>query len=64
VVARYTILGAWDGNPEKHVISYQTPLGAALLTRKVGDAVKVKTGTTEETYAVVSIARFADLVPA
>ncbi len=59
-VTRYTILGAWDGDPDNHVISYKTPLGAALMARKVGDAVKVKTGAAEETYTVVSIARYAD----
>jgi transcription elongation factor GreA len=60
-VTRYSILGAWDGNPEKHIISYLTPLGAALLSRKVGDSVTVKTGTAEETYSVVSIGKYADL---
>jgi transcription elongation factor GreA len=56
--ARYTILGAWDGDPVNHVISYKTPLGAALLGRKVGDAVRVKTTGAEETHTVVSISRF------
>src|SRR5215204_2735690 len=27
----YSILGAWDGDPEKHIISYKTAMGAALL---------------------------------
>ncbi|QYM79928.1 transcription elongation factor GreA [Horticoccus luteus] len=57
---RYTILGAWDSDPENHVISYKTPLGAALLTKRPGDVVTVKTGATEETYTVVSISRYAD----
>jgi transcription elongation factor GreA len=56
---RYTILGVWDGDPDNHVISYKTPLGAALLSKRAGDTVKVKTGGTEETYSVVSIARYA-----
>jgi transcription elongation factor GreA len=56
----YTILGAWDGDPDKHIISYKTALGAALLGRKPGDVVKVKTGGTEEDYTIVSIARYAD----
>jgi len=58
-VARYTILGVWDGDPERHVISYKTPLGSALLGKRQGDSVKVKTGATEDTYSVVSIARYA-----
>jgi transcription elongation factor GreA len=56
----YTILGAWDGDPDRHIISYKTALGAALLGRKAGDAVRVKTGAAEEEYSVVKIARFAD----
>ncbi|HEX3729111.1 MAG TPA: GreA/GreB family elongation factor [Opitutaceae bacterium] len=56
---RYTILGAWDGDPERQMISYKTPLGAALMGRRPGDTVKVKTGTQEESYTVVSIARYA-----
>ena len=56
---KYTILGAWDGDPEQQVISYKTPLGAALLGKRPGDTVKVKTGTTEESYSILSIARYA-----
>jgi transcription elongation factor GreA len=53
--SRYTILGAWDGDPERHVISYKTPLGAALLGKRPGETAKVKTGTSEESYSIVSI---------
>ena len=57
---KYSILGVWDGDPDNNVISYKTLLGAALLSKKPGDVVKVKTGSSEETYTVVSIARYAD----
>ena len=33
----YTILGAWDGNPEKKILSYLTPLAKALQGKKVGE---------------------------
>jgi len=56
----YTLLGVWDGNPDKNILSYKTPMGAALLGKKVGDTVKVKTGTSEDSYAIVSIARYVD----
>ena len=56
----YTILGAWDGDPDNHVISYKTALGVALLGKRPGDTVKVKTGTSDEEYTVVSIKRYAD----
>jgi transcription elongation GreA/GreB family factor len=35
-----TILGAWDGDPEKNVISYLTPLAQTLLNHKVGDEIQ------------------------
>ncbi len=56
----YTILGAWDGDPVKHVISYKTALGAALMGRKKGETVRVKAGGNEEDYVIGSISRFAD----
>jgi transcription elongation factor GreA len=56
---RYTILGVWDGDPEHHVISYKTPLGAALIGKRKGDSVKVKTGVAEDSYSIVSISRYA-----
>jgi transcription elongation factor GreA len=59
-VTTYTVLGAWDGDPDKHVISYKTAFGAALLAKKAGDVVKVKTGTSEEDYSIVSIRRYVD----
>lgn len=58
--ATYTILGAWDGDADNNIISYKTALGVALLGKKPGETVKVKTGTTDEDYTIVSIARYAD----
>jgi transcription elongation factor GreA len=57
---RYTILGVWDSVPDKNVISYKTPLGLALLSKKVGDTVKVKIGTSEENYTITGISRYVD----
>jgi transcription elongation factor GreA len=56
----YTILGAWDGDPDRHIISYKTAFGAALLGKKRGDVVKVKSGGTEEDYSIENIARYFD----
>ncbi|MBI5691656.1 MAG: GreA/GreB family elongation factor [Verrucomicrobia bacterium] len=57
----YTLLGAWDGDPDKHIISYKTAFGAALLGKRPGDHVRVKTGSAEEDYTVLSITRYVDL---
>lgn len=57
---RYTILGAWDGDPDNNIISYKTALGTALLGKKVGETVTVKSGNNEETYKVATITRYVD----
>jgi transcription elongation factor GreA len=57
---RYTVLGAWDSVPEQSIIAYKTPLGLALLGKKVGDTVKVKIGTSEESYTVTGISRYTE----
>ena len=54
----YTVLGAWDSDPDNQVIAYKTPLGLAILGKKPGYQVKVKIGSTEENYQVVSISRY------
>ena len=59
-VTRYSILGAWDGSPEKNILSYKTPFGAALLGKKAGEVVTVKTGASEEDYKIVKISRHID----
>ena len=54
----------WDGDPEKHIISYKSPLGQALLSKKPGDHVKVKSGGAEHDYAVTGISAFVNAPPA
>ncbi|HJX82297.1 MAG TPA: GreA/GreB family elongation factor, partial [Candidatus Udaeobacter sp.] len=39
----YTILGAWDGDPERHIVSYQTAIGQALLGHALGESISVAT---------------------
>lgn len=56
----YSILGAWDGDPEKHILSYQTPLAKALLGKKAGDQVVVEIDGHEESWTVQDIARWVD----
>jgi transcription elongation GreA/GreB family factor len=36
----FTILGAWDSDPDKGVISYLSPIGQALLNHKIGEEVE------------------------
>jgi transcription elongation GreA/GreB family factor len=52
----YTILGAWDGDPDRQIISYQTAIGQALLGRQAGEVVTIgaDTGSSEQ-FAIMSI---------
>ena len=38
----FTILGAWDSDPDHGVISYLTPVAMALVNHKVGDEVEIE----------------------
>lgn len=53
----YTILGAWDSEPENNVVSYLSDVGRALIGKALGDAVEAKDLETEkvEQFTVKSI---------
>jgi transcription elongation GreA/GreB family factor len=51
----YTILGAWDGDPERHIISYKTAIGQALLGHEVGETVSLNTEHDAAQFTIISI---------
>ena len=51
----YTILGPWDVDIEKGIISYQSPIGKGLLNRTVGETVTIKLPEGESVYEIVKI---------
>jgi transcription elongation factor GreA len=51
----YQILGSCEANPASGVISRNSPLGAALLGRRVGDIVRVQLVNKEVDYKIVEI---------
>ena len=51
----YTILGAWDGDPERAIISYQTAIGQSLLGHGVGEVVELNSEEDTGSYAIISI---------
>jgi transcription elongation factor GreA len=51
----FTILGAWDSDPDQGIISYLTPIGHALLNRKVGDIVEFELHETTRQLRIESI---------
>lgn len=59
---KYSILGAWDSEPENNILSYQTPLGESLISKTVGESVKINIDGNEEVWTVKSISRWVDRV--
>jgi transcription elongation factor GreA len=57
---RYSVLGAWDSDPDNHRIAYKTPLGQALMGKKVGEHVKMRIDTTNHEYQIAGITRYVD----
>ena len=51
----YTILGAWDGDPDRGIVSYQSALAQALLAHKVGEQVDVPTEHGDRRAEIVKI---------
>jgi transcription elongation GreA/GreB family factor len=54
-VQTYTILGAWDGQAEKGILSYQSGISQALMAKKVGELIDLPTETGTEKVELVSI---------
>jgi len=54
-IVQYTILGPWESKPEENIISYQSPLGASLLEKKINDDIKFLLNDKEYHYIVKSI---------
>jgi transcription elongation GreA/GreB family factor len=54
----FAIMGAWDGDPEKGLISYLTPVGQALLNRKPGEEVELEFEGQKRRFRIDSIEQF------
>ena len=57
---KYTILGAWDSDPDNNVLSYLTPLGQRLLGKKVDDLVETEVEGTVTNWKIEGLARWVD----
>lgn len=57
----YSILGAWDGVPDKGWVSYQAVIGRALLGKKVGDMLELPADKGTRSMRIASIAAFTDV---
>ncbi len=59
-IEEYVILGPWESNPSRNVISYLSPLGAALWAHKPGEEFAFTINQNEFHYIVENIEK-ADL---
>lgn len=51
----FSIVGEWEADPTKNKISSSSPLGKALVGKKVGDEVKVEAPAGKITYQILGI---------
>ncbi len=51
----YTVVGDWEANPTEKKISGSSPLGRALMGRKIGEKAEVEAPAGKLTYTIVEI---------
>ena len=51
----FLILGSSETDPEKNIISHNSPIGKALIGHRVGDIVKLQLKEREVEYKIISI---------
>lgn len=51
----YKIVGEWEADPVNKKISHESPLGQALMSKKVGEEVQVEAPAGKVLYKIVSI---------
>lgn len=51
----FTVVGEWEADPKEKKISHESPLGKALLGKKVGEKVEVEAPVGTIVYTVVSV---------
>jgi transcription elongation GreA/GreB family factor len=58
----FTILGAWDSEPEKGIVSYLSPVAQALMNHKLGDQVEFEIHGVRHQHRIDSIEAFKTTV--
>lgn len=51
----YTIVGEWEADPVNKKISHTSPLGRALMGKKVGEKVEVEAPAGKITYEILKV---------
>jgi transcription elongation factor GreA len=62
-IKKITIVGAEESNVEKGYISFEAPIGRALIGKEIGDVAKVKAPNGEREYEIIEILIDFDEVP-
>lgn len=57
---KYTILGAWDSDPENNILSYLTPLAQKILGKKAGENVEIDIEGNEQSLVIEGVSRWVD----
>ena len=53
--AKYIIVGSLEADPEKYKISNESPIGKALMNKKLDDRIDIKTPKGNHTYKIIKI---------
>jgi len=51
----FTVVGEWEADPKERKISHESPLGKALMGKKVGEKVEVEAPAGKLLYSIVSV---------
>ena len=61
---QYLILGPWESDPNRNIISYLSPLGAELWNHRANDELQFTINNKDFRYRIDSIDKIAQLEPA
>ena len=51
----FTVVGEWEADPHEKKISHESPLGKALIGKKIGENVEVEAPAGKVLYTIVSV---------
>ncbi|MBI2031382.1 MAG: transcription elongation factor GreA [Candidatus Levybacteria bacterium] len=51
----FTVVGEWEADPKEKKISHESPLGKALIGKKVGEKIEVEAPAGKVVYSIVSV---------
>jgi transcription elongation factor GreA len=51
----FTLVGEWEADPKEKKISHESPLGKALLGKRIGEKVEVEAPAGKLGYTIVSV---------